>query len=722
MKRTTLIFAALLISAVFAAAQVPVNTQIRIVKAEDARRFDADLGNFLRSPNADVRRRAALAAGRIGNDAAIPILAEMLAGDSSNAVRAMAAFAIGEIESVKGADAILKQAAVSLDREAAGGPAVIARSVEAAGKIAAANAKDPSAARLSEAMISVLAAESELGKGRNAEIVLAGITAVLRARPAQGEQAAAAFLTDDDARIRADAANTLARLRAKIGIPTLRSMLAGDPDAVARANAARALGVSEDKTVVPDLIAALKDRDTRVRVSAIRSLATLRDQAAVEPLIAYGQTLLESYKKAKRPNFYPVEENEFIEAATALGQLLPNSFNAGALDLIREFGKLDNGFATEVYIARLRIAPGRGDQKMPDLGHWKQYRTLVTIVGEFAGIEPTTDEGKTMKAEAPSVLRPLAEAFAKADPVKDADTILAGADALRAYARFFTDDLDELLRLALKNKDVQIRTAAAGLLGDRPTTQANVAAVREAFFDAKGDRDNDAQLALLAAIVKLDKAAAEPVLRAGLDSVDHLVRRRAAELIRLNGLDEKFPGYRDKAEPLKTFSPGNPTKMGQIIYRDADYRRAVSRKNGSVKAILTTQKGTFTIDLLPEEAPLTVDNFITLARRGYFNGLAVHRVVPNFVMQDGDPRGDGTGGPGWSIRCEVNTVMYDRGVVGMALSGKDTGGSQWFVTHAPQPHLDGGYTVFGRVKENDMKVVDSIVRGDKILSVRIIGR
>jgi cyclophilin family peptidyl-prolyl cis-trans isomerase len=130
---------------------------------------------------------------------------------------------------------------------------------------------------------------------------------------------------------------------------------------------------------------------------------------------------------------------------------------------------------------------------------------------------------------------------------------------------------------------------------------------------------------------------------------------------------------------------------------------------------LTTEKGTFTIDLTPEDAPLTVDNFIKLARAGYFNGISVHRVVPNFVMQDGDPRGDGNGGPGWQIRCE-----YERGAVGMALSGKDTGGSQWFVTHSPQPHLDGGYTVFGRVGETDMKIVDKIARGDKILSVRIV--
>jgi cyclophilin family peptidyl-prolyl cis-trans isomerase len=157
-----------------------------------------------------------------------------------------------------------------------------------------------------------------------------------------------------------------------------------------------------------------------------------------------------------------------------------------------------------------------------------------------------------------------------------------------------------------------------------------------------------------------------------------------------------------------------------VLNTDADYRRALSRKNGSISAVFTTQKGACTIEFLPEDAPLTVDNFVKLARANYFNGLEVHRVVPNFVMQDGDPRGDGNGGPGWSIRCEINMVPYERGAVGMALSGKDTGGSQWFVTHSPQPHLDGGYTVFGRVNETGMRVVDKIVRGDKIVSIRII--
>ena len=133
---------------------------------------------------------------------------------------------------------------------------------------------------------------------------------------------------------------------------------------------------------------------------------------------------------------------------------------------------------------------------------------------------------------------------------------------------------------------------------------------------------------------------------------------------------------------------------------------------------MTTTKGSFTIELLPEAAPLTVDNFVQLAQREYFRNVTFHRVVPNFVIQGGDPRGDGNGGPGYAIRCEINQLMYDRAALGMALSGKDTGGSQWFVTHAPQPHLDGGYTIFGRVVAG-MDVVDRIVRGDVIQSIVI---
>jgi cyclophilin family peptidyl-prolyl cis-trans isomerase len=136
-------------------------------------------------------------------------------------------------------------------------------------------------------------------------------------------------------------------------------------------------------------------------------------------------------------------------------------------------------------------------------------------------------------------------------------------------------------------------------------------------------------------------------------------------------------------------------------------------------AVLHTTAGEIEWAFYGQEATQTVRNFIRLAERGYFDGLAVHRVVPNFVIQDGDPSGTGSGGPGYTIRCEYNRLRYDPGMVGMALSGKDTGGSQWFITHSPQPHLNGRYTIFARVTRG-MDVVSRIVQGDRVTRVEIV--
>jgi peptidyl-prolyl cis-trans isomerase B (cyclophilin B) len=136
-------------------------------------------------------------------------------------------------------------------------------------------------------------------------------------------------------------------------------------------------------------------------------------------------------------------------------------------------------------------------------------------------------------------------------------------------------------------------------------------------------------------------------------------------------------------------------------------------------AVIHTSKGDIEWTFYAHEAPQTVRNFVRLAKRGYFDGAHVHRVVPNFVVQDGDPTGTGSGGPGYTIRCEYNMLHYDAGAVGMALSGKDTGGSQWFITHSPQLRLDGRYTIFAHVVKG-MDVVDRIVQGDRIAKVDIL--
>jgi cyclophilin family peptidyl-prolyl cis-trans isomerase len=149
---------------------------------------------------------------------------------------------------------------------------------------------------------------------------------------------------------------------------------------------------------------------------------------------------------------------------------------------------------------------------------------------------------------------------------------------------------------------------------------------------------------------------------------------------------------------------------------EAEYAAQLKEAKKPWQARIETARGTFVIRLLGSQAPLTVVNFVDLASKKYFDGVPIHRVVPNFVVQDGDPTGTGNGGPGYEIRDELNTIPYRTGSVGMALAGPDTGGSQWFVTQATQPHLDGGYTVFGSVISG-MDVVLRIEQGDRILRV-----
>jgi cyclophilin family peptidyl-prolyl cis-trans isomerase len=133
-------------------------------------------------------------------------------------------------------------------------------------------------------------------------------------------------------------------------------------------------------------------------------------------------------------------------------------------------------------------------------------------------------------------------------------------------------------------------------------------------------------------------------------------------------------------------------------------------------ARLKTKRGDVVIEFFRTTAPQTVDNFVHLARAKVYEGTRFHRIVPDFVSQGGDPRGDGHGGPGYTIPCENSDLTYDRGVVGMALAGKDSGGSQFFVTHSNQPHLDGRYTVFARTISGQ-DVLEAMLEGETLLDV-----
>ena len=141
-----------------------------------------------------------------------------------------------------------------------------------------------------------------------------------------------------------------------------------------------------------------------------------------------------------------------------------------------------------------------------------------------------------------------------------------------------------------------------------------------------------------------------------------------------------------------------------------------------ITATITTAKGVMKVEFFEKDTPGTVKNFTDLAKKGFYNGLTFHRVIPDFVIQGGCPNGNGMGGPGYTIKCELtgNNQYHDRGVLSMAHAGKDTGGSQFFICHSRTntSHLDRKHTCFGRVVEG-LEVIDMIRQGDKIEKIEV---
>ena len=139
----------------------------------------------------------------------------------------------------------------------------------------------------------------------------------------------------------------------------------------------------------------------------------------------------------------------------------------------------------------------------------------------------------------------------------------------------------------------------------------------------------------------------------------------------------------------------------------------------SIEATIETHEGKIVLELNFKEAPNTVANFVDLASKGFYDGLTFHRVIPGFMIQGGDPEGKGTGGPGYTIDNEANSLKHETGVISMANRGPDTNGSQFFITQMPQPHLDGKHTVFGKVISGQ-DVVCRIEPNDPIINIKIV--
>jgi cyclophilin family peptidyl-prolyl cis-trans isomerase/HEAT repeat protein len=408
--------------------------------------------------------------------------------------------------------------------------------------------------------------------------------------------------------------------------------------------------------------------DPAVVIQAIRALGSIADQASAEAL-----TRIVADGEADQPLR--------VEAMNSLAIVArPDSLDL-MLDLLSDTSPAIRGAATRA-LARLD----------PD-----------TFLATLSGLDPDRDWTVRMALASALGSLPAQQGLPRLRTMlqeRDQRVIPAVLAALVAAKAPGTD---QILIQQLKADDFALRAAAANGLAELKAIHA-IGALIEAYRGTLGDSTYVTRAAIFSAIHRIDPPMARPLLLEALKDRDWAVRVRALMLLREQGATDP------PASAIR------PAPNGRAI-DDAEWQSLASPPF-SPHAYIETDRGMIEIELSILDAPLTVANFITLARKGFFNGIAIHRVVPDFVVQDGDPRGDGEGGPGYTIRDEINERPYLRGTVGMALDWKDTGGSQFFITHSPQPHLDGRYTVFGHVV-NGMEIVDQIQQWDVVRRVRI---
>jgi cyclophilin family peptidyl-prolyl cis-trans isomerase len=444
--------------------------------------------------------------------------------------------------------------------------------------------------------------------------------------------------------------------------------LASTPGVHTPSFALRGLAAMRDTRAInpASAIVVRRDADVRVRVAAVRALGELRASQAVPSLL-------------KVLDDQTTPRNLAVEIVVALGAI----GDRRALDAV-----LDR--LTDRWPAMRAAAFSSAARLDPD------GFPLV-----FSGFEP--DKDWSVRAAVASALATLPADRVRGavlDLVGDPDVRVQGP-ALEALVRVGGPEVTPRLFAALDVPDFAVRATAARLIGDGKI-DGGVARLEAAFKRADGDATPAARTAILQALSRYGAAAARPTLVTALKDRDWAVRHRAAELLRELG-DRSAAA----ARPAPTRQP--PAFFGSDALLHPPF---------APHAFIETERGTIEIELNMTEAPVTSLTFMELARAGFFNGLRVHRLVPNFVIQAGDPRGDGEGGPGYAIRDELSPLPFVRGTVGLAIDSRDTGGSQFFITLSPQPHLDGRYTVFGRVVQGFDRL-DEISQWDVIERVRI---
>ncbi|MGI8782440.1 MAG: peptidylprolyl isomerase [Acidobacteriota bacterium] len=666
-----------------AAQREQASLEAALLEREDERRFGPDdfFEKALEQGPDDRRARALLAIGRIGDLAGLPLIYRHL-NHYNYQVRAMAAFAVGEMLDA----ATLEEAGLRAPADAAGkliallgdsAMNVRLRATEALGKMKASSA----VAALEKVLPQpdqALNADQELWVGT-------AMTALFRVGGPQAETLAGAYLQSPHPEVAWRSANALTRLKSTRFFSELRVLLQS-PHATVRAGAVRALATDPEKPVA--LVAPLlQDPDLPVRINALRTLGIFAGPEAAQ---AISGSLQQSQGESTSRDL------ALVAHLQALGQ----SAAPQAAETVEPFIFQQGPRANAAVLALAKLLAKSSE--FPE-GNPRFFDSTASFIIEdfWAAKNWCLALGAHGSAEATEQLRAIvAERSTRFAAELQARVKVLAVDAL---IEVNPPGLKQELLAATGSQDPIVRAHALAGLAREPMattlTLGDLETAHSAWLAHKSEIINDARIALLRLLEKTPLPQAAPYAETMLaEAPDRNSRQLAARIVRLKT-------GRDVSERIGTV---------RVVRPPYYYRDLILFRKHPAHVIFETDRGKIHLELNPEVAPLTVANFLELAARGFFDSQSFHRVVPNFVVQGGDPREDMEGGPGYSIRCEINATAFQRGTLGMALSGKDTGGSQFFICHSAQPHLDGGYTSFGRVVAG-MEIIDQMTEGDRIV-------
>jgi cyclophilin family peptidyl-prolyl cis-trans isomerase/HEAT repeat protein len=617
---------------------------------EDRRLYEGSAIRPLLDADVPTRVAVALALGRIGDAKGLPDL-EFLAGAPEAEVRSAAAFAFGLLPAPAAGEATRPVLArLATDADRA----VALAALEALGKQGA----------------ELDWVDGLLGGLPPAERWQRLLPNLYRFRGESVVLVARRGLAEGPADLQFWAAYALCRRPLESAHADIRA-LTHAPDPWVRAQAGRALGLlgdaTNDQAVLRQLI---DDAEPAPVIHALRAMRRWVAEGKLAPPDSW-RAKLRALIDDPRPGV-PVTA---IEAA-----------GAWLLDP-----------ALETRLQELANAGGpRGEAALAALAQARVPAARSVIVAWSRSAEPTTRARAAEAAVAADLPALVTELAGDKSAVVRAAVLGARLGASSGEAR------RAIATAALGDEDPFVRAAAVEPWVEDPALEIRV--LNGHLTRAADDPAPDAAMALVRAIEARAQARVEE-REAGRQILLGLVEQSKSFLLRREALRALSTlGVEEAALPA----------LGPATNRDlADYRDIVERTREPRRVDLRTARGVVRLELDCPAAPLTCLNFLQLAAQGYFDGIAFHRVVPDFVAQAGDPRGDGSGGPGYEIRDEINRLRYVRGAVGMALSGPDTGGSQFFLMLSRAPHLDGGYTVFGRVIEG-LDVADRLEQGDRI--------